>query len=321
MSAPDPLPRLALVALLMTGPALRADHGPGTSGGGLSVPSGETLKAGRFSLEWRTDVTTFRRPSEADLRAKAGDGEIDLLDRSLLHSLTLAYGFGDACQVSATLGTYTPSGGATASLDPETGELVRTANRPQGLTDLWLQGKWAFHRGPVGRIAAFAGLKLPTGRTDARDEAGEPVDLASTPGSGAVDTLLGLGYSTFLTARWTLDAGLTHTWRGTHRDTRLGDRLDAGVGVAYRFTRDLRSFPQASAFLELNHRRLGRLRIDGEAEANSGGRALFASPGLRVGFTPRMALTVAAQLPLSQSLHGAQIETRLKAVAALSVAF
>lgn len=313
--------RLLAAALALAAPALRADHGPGTSGGGLSVPGGEVLKAGRWSLEWRTDLTTFKGLSDGEIAARAGAGEVDLLDRSLLHTLTAAWGFREAFQVSASLGWYTASGGAHAEVDPDTGEVEHAANHPSGPTDLWLQGKWAAYKGPAGRFAVFAGLKLPTGRWDLRDDAGEPVDLAATPGSGAVDGQLGVGYSTYLTPRWTLDAGASHTWHGTKRDTRLGARTDAGVAVACRFTEDVKHTPGASAFLELNWRHLEPMRSGGEAEPNSGGTALFATPGLRIALTPHATLTLAAALPLRQDLRGVQVETRLKASAALAWVF
>jgi len=50
---------LALGAALATTTTARADHGPGTSGGGASTQSGETLKPGKFSVELRTDYTEF----------------------------------------------------------------------------------------------------------------------------------------------------------------------------------------------------------------------------------------------------------------------
>ncbi len=312
--------RLALLCLAPL--ALRADHGPGTSGGGLSVQSGEVLHQGVFSLDWRSDYTAFKTLTDAGIAAKAGPGgDIDLLGHSLLHTLSLGYGLSDSVQLSASFGYYQPSGGATADVDPNTGAVTRVANDPAGLTDLWVNGKWAFYRGPAGRFAAFAGVKLPTGKKDVTDAAGDPVDYASTPGSGATDWQAGFGYSTYLTARLTLDASASHTFRGTYHDYRLGDRTDAGVALAWRFTPDIRSFPQAGAFLELNYRDLGRIENQGVQDENSGGTALFASPGLRFAPSPRMAFTLAVQLPLSQSPHGAQVETRFKAVAALSFSF
>ena len=51
------------------------DHGPGTSGGGASTQSAETLKRGQFSLETRVEFTEFYHPRSTRLSAapKAAD--------------------------------------------------------------------------------------------------------------------------------------------------------------------------------------------------------------------------------------------------------
>ncbi|HJU82955.1 MAG TPA: hypothetical protein VJ600_01980 [Holophagaceae bacterium] len=314
--------RVLLPLLGLSAVGLRADHGPGTSGGGLSVMSGEVLRPGAFSLDWRSDYTAFRSLDDAGIAAKAADaGGIDLLDHSWLHSVSLGVGLTETVQLSATVGWYAPSGGATASVDPATGAVTRVANDPRGLTDLWINAKWAVYKGPAGRLALTGGVKLPTGKKDVRDASGDPVDFASTPGSGATDFQAGLGYSTFLTAHLTLDASVARTFRGTYRGYRLGDRTDAGAALAWRLTDSIRSYPQGSLFLELNYRDLDRVRDQGVTDGNSGGRALFTSPGFRLAFSPRSALTLAGQLPLRQSPNGAQTETRFKAVVALSFSF
>ena len=44
--------------------AARGDHGPGTSGGGAATQSGETLKPGKFAIEFREDCTEFENLSD-----------------------------------------------------------------------------------------------------------------------------------------------------------------------------------------------------------------------------------------------------------------
>ena len=310
-----------LIALLVGG-SLMADHGPGTSGGSLSVQSGEVMKRGDWAFELRSDYTAFKVPGDAEIIAKATSaGAIDVLDHSLLHNASLTFGLAENLQLSASFGYYSASGGGTVSYDPDNNGLSRSTNEPKGLTDLWISGKWAFYKGPAGRFALYGGVKIPTGKKDVRDSNGDPVDFASTPGSGATDFMAGLGYSTYLTSQLTLDASASHTLRGTYHDSRLGGRLDAGVALGWRFTEDIRTFPQSAVFLELNYRINGKVRVQGERDDNSGGSAVFLSPGLRFGLSPRASLSVAVQLPLSQTPNGAQIETKLKVVASLSLSF
>ena len=57
-------------------PTALANHGPGTSGGGTSTLSGETLKKGGFDLSLRTDVTwyeTFTLSEAADHAVQSGE--------------------------------------------------------------------------------------------------------------------------------------------------------------------------------------------------------------------------------------------------------
>jgi hypothetical protein len=153
------------------------------------------------------------------------------------------------------------------------------------------------------------------------DSNGNPVDYSSTPGSGATDFMAGFGYSTYLTSQFTLDASASHTVRGTYSGYRLGGRTEAGVAFAWRFKNDIRAFPNGALFVEANYRDIGKVQVRGEQDGNSGGTAFFLSPGFRIAFNPRASLSMAAQLPLSQSPNGAQIETKLKAVASLSLSF
>jgi len=70
--------------------------------------------------------------------------------------------------------------------------------------------------------------------------------------------MLGLAYPRFLTSRVTLDACDQYTLRTERDGFKLGDRIDAGVALAYRFTEDIQRFPQVSAFAEANLHHLFR---------------------------------------------------------------
>ena len=104
-------------------------------------------------------------------------------------------------------------------------------------------------------------------------------------------------------------------------DFRLGDRIDAGVAVAYRFTEDIKQFPQLGVFAEANMRHLFKSEDHGVSDSNTGGTALFLTPGMRVGFTPHFSFTVSAPLPVVQDLNGLQLKTRYKINAALTLSF
>lgn len=144
-----PLPRLSLSAIAALGLALaagniaRADHGPGTSGGGASTQSGETLKPGKFAVELREDYTEFEHLSRTEIEAKAvRAGGFDYLDRSFLRTAGISYGVVENFPVGLTLGYYHAVNSGEAEFDPGTGKTELLHFDPDGLTDLWLSGKY-----------------------------------------------------------------------------------------------------------------------------------------------------------------------------------
>ena len=235
--------------------------------------------------------------------------------------MSIAYGLAENFQAAVTIGYYQAVRAREAEFDPGTGNTDVNTFNPDGLTDLWLTGKYRFYRGPLGSFAAFGGVKFPTGRFDVKNSAGDRVEPSATAGSGSYDGMLGMAYSRFLTPRLTLDTSAQYTFRSEADDFRLGDRIDAGVAVAYRFTEDIKQFPQLGVFAEANMRHLFKSEDHGVSDPNTGGTALFLTPGMRVGFTPHFSFTVSAPWPVVQALNGLQLKTRYKINAALTLSF
>jgi hypothetical protein len=314
------LPTLIATTTLVTGLA-RANHGPGTSGGGTSTPSGETLRPGTFELSLRADATFFESFSRAEAEAHAIEsGEFDALDRSLLTTLGFSYGLVDDFQLGVQAGWYHGTNFVSAEADGGGGAESATAD-PEGITDMWITSKWRMMHGPSGHLALIGGIKLPTGRDDVKLSNGEELEPSSQPGTGAFDAQLGLGYSRYLTPRWTLDAGATYTLRGEHDDFQVGDRIDAGIAAAYRLTESVKQFPNWSLSGELLAVWLDQDEEAGTSNENSGGAALFFAPGVRSRLDEHVALSISAALPIAQDWNGDQVETTGKLAAVLSVSF
>lgn len=313
---------VALGAALATATTAHADHGPGTSGGGSSTQSGETLKPGKFAVELRTDYTEFENLSSSRIEAKAAEaGGFDLLDRSFLSTIGVSYGVVENFQVGLTIGYYKAVKAREAEFDSGSGDTEIVTFDPDGVTDLWLTGKYRFYRGPLGSFAVLGGVKFPTGKFDVKNSEGERVEPSATAGSGSYDGMLGLAYSRFLTSRLTFDASAQYTLRTEADDFKLGDRIDAGAALAYRFTEDIQKFPQVSAFAEANVRHLFKSEEDGERDPNTGGTVLFLTPGVRVAFTKNLSFTVSSPLPAVQDLNGTQLKTSYKVNGGLTLSF
>lgn len=296
------------------------NHGPGTSGGGSATISGETLRAGRWVLELRSDWTRFEHVSRADAEAKAiANGEFDAIERSWVEQLALSYGLTDDVQLGAQSGYYAGKGFIDAEADGSGGADSATAD-PRGFTDTWLSVKCRVMRGAAGHLALVAGLKLPTGTDDEKLSNGETLEPSSQPGSGSVDGQVGLAYSRFLTPRATLDASGLYTVRTAHAGFEVGDRADLGLTLAYRLTEDVRAPNNWSVFTELDGVWLGKDEEGGVANGNSGGETVYLTLGVRDRINEHLAVTLAPGFPVLQDLNGGQVETRWRCGLALSCA-
>jgi hypothetical protein len=298
-----------------------ANHGPGTSGGGSSTLSGETLRKHGFELSLRTDLTDYEDISREEAEAHAiQSGEFDAIERILVESLSVAYGVTDDFQVEAQIGYYWGSDFIDAEEDGMGGAESATAD-PEGLTDLWLSGKLRVMRGANGHLALIGGVKLPTGEDGEQLSNGEELEPSSQPGTGAVDYELGAAYSRFLTSRLTLDASGVYVFRGEHDDFEVGDRFDVGLALAWRLTESVQAFPNYSLSGELLGTWLGKDEEGGAENDNSGGETVYLAPGVRARFTEGLALTLAPALPIHQDLNGDQVEADLKAGLTLTLTF
>jgi hypothetical protein len=315
------LPALALAVLSFVPLPLRANHGPGTSGGGSSTASGETLKQGTFDLSLREDYAQFQNIGEAGAERRALDsGGFDALRSAFIVTGGIACGITDDFQVSASIGYYW--GDHFIDAESEDGVTAESASAdPEGLTDLALTLKYRVYRGPWGNLAAIGGVIAPTGRNNVRLTSAELLEASSQPGTGAWAYQMGVAYSRFLTPRLTADASGIYTLRTPNDDFEVGDRLDLGVALAYRLTESIKTFPNWSVFVEANAVWLGKDKDSGEINPNSGGWTVYLTPGARVRFNPHVALTVAPSFPVVQELNGEQIEAEFKLAATLSVSF
>jgi hypothetical protein len=298
-----------------------ANHGPGASGGGSATISGETLLPGRFELSLREDYAQFEHfsKSAAENRARRG-GDFDALDRGFITSAELAYGVTEDMQIGASLGYFIGHDFRGADLQ-EDGSVETSTTNPDGLTDLVLTGKYRLTRGRPGNLAVIVGVVIPTGRSTAELKNGEQLAPTDQPGTGRWGLPVGFGYSRFLTSHLTLDASVLYTFRFERDDVKVGDRLDAGLALAYRLTESVKSFPQYSVFAELNDVYLFNDRDHGENDPNSGSNTVYITPGLRVRFSPAASLTVAPSFPVIEDLNGDQGKVDFKLAITLALSF
>jgi len=199
---------------------------------------------------------------------------------------------------------------ATIPRGPRAGERVERG--PAGIGDARLFGRytvWARNRaGQTQRLAPLAGVELPTGEDDARDELGRlprPLQL----GSGSWDPFAGLVF-TWQTLQWQVDVSPVYQVNTEANDFEFGDEARLDVASKYRLWVNERS-GGAPGFLygnlETNLIRQGKNERQGQDDPNSGGTTWLVAPGLQY-ITQRVVVEAAVQIPAAQDVNGTGLE-------------
>jgi hypothetical protein len=307
--------KIILVCTLFTFALIRnieANHGPGSAGGPVSTIPALTLRSGSFSFSFNTSLTDLEKVSKSSLLSKGLiEGSFDASDRTILHTFGASYGVTDDFTLGLSLGYFETINFRESELEIEDGEAeveILKAN-PDGITDMWLTGKYRFFRGPQGHYSFLFGVKFPTGRDDRRNNEGEKIEAVEQPGSGSFDFATGIAYSRWLTKDWMLHTSIKYTFKTEgSRDYEIGDRFDWGVSTTYQVT-PKNKFPNFQTVGEINLRQLFRDEEDDRTLRNSGGTTVFISPGFNVGITKNLGINTSFSIPVYQKTLGKQQET------------
>ncbi len=158
-----------------------------------------------------------------------------------------------------------------------------------------------------------AGIKLPTGVTDIKNDEGEEAEVTLQPGSGSVDYLIGATYFRNLASvpvlsgtkyselPLVLNVSYKINSKGTD-DYKFGNALSIHLSTAYRFIERL------SLLLQVNARFQNKADVGttGEPKENTGNQLLFLSPGLKIHILDNLSLSSFIQIPLFQHYNGIQ---------------
>ncbi len=288
---------LSLLLVTMTSSALAA---PITFNTALPVAKEEFLFRQQFIVMQSGDD-----PSEAKR------------DRSeTISATTLAYGISNRLALFGVL----PYRDIDLSMNMGAGKINRSN---VGLGDVSTFARYIFQQknqaGRTLRLAAFAGLKAPTGDDTASDSLGTlppPLQL----GSGSWDVFGGM-VVTRQTLDYQLDAQLSYRINNEANNFEAGDvlRLDASLQKRI-WPRELGSgIPGfAYAVLEVNVINQSKNIINGVNDANSGGTKVLLAPGLQY-VTRRWIAETVVQFPVMQNLNGNALE--LNTIARAGVRF
>ncbi|HJW02906.1 MAG TPA: hypothetical protein VJ548_06460 [Azospira sp.] len=239
------------------------------------------------------------------------------INRNLITSLD--YTFNDRWGMSVALPVVSrqhdhiadPTGEAT----PESWNFSRSGDvRVLGRYRLNGDEQHAEHSAPYG---LQFGIKLPTGDYKLANGAGSVAERALQPGTGSTDLIVGAYYThrpTMSGPSW-FAQGLLQSAVATQDQYRPGDQASFSVGVSY---------PQTEAFsLLFQVNGLVKQRDTGaNAEPTlSGGRYLFASPGVSYGLTRDTQIYAFLQAPLYRHVNGIQLTADWSVVSGISLRF
>ncbi len=282
--------RVALIIILYSLSLATATAAPITFNTALPVGKGEFVNREQLVL-----TRAGKDPSGAGREVEA-TALVSVLAYGIEGNLTL---FGILPYVDKELRFPGPGAGS-----------VKRSSRGIGDSSIFL--RYTFHRndrqGSTFRVAAFGGIKIPTGNHSQRDSLGPlPVPLQS--GTGSWDGFGGI-VTTYQALSFQVDAQLSYTIKTQANKYQAGDETRLDGSFQYRlFPRELQSGVPAYVYgvLETNFIHQDKSTFLGQADPNSGGMTIFLAPGIQY-VTRRYILEAAVQIPVVQSLNGNALE-------------
>lgn len=160
-------------------------------------------------------------------------------------------------------------------------------------------------------------IKLPTGRIDVRSRDGVVAERSLQPGSGTTDLSVGAFYHQKLPQQST--AWFAQTQLSQALNSRAGFKPGAqwGVDVGYTYHGSTR----LSALLQLNLLLKARDRGAAAEPEDTGGSAIYVSPGISYALGKTLQLYGFVQLPVYQYVNGVQLTAAAALVGGISKRF
>jgi hypothetical protein len=224
----------------------------------------------------------------------------------------------------------TTSGELDLATDP-VGLDTAGAGKASGIGDVALMGRYTFLKqenpDTTNVMAGLFGIKLATGKTDARTADGAGfLDSHIQPGTGSTDYLLGISYIHSLT-RFSVSANLLGTITSAGK---VGDiKHEFGNALNYDVTGKYRVYPEAFSpakpqyfvALGINGELREREKMDGDTMPDSGGNTTYLSPGVQLVLAPHWVIEATYQWAVLHNLYGTQMGETYKAIGGVSYLF
>ena len=193
-----------------------------------------------------------------------------------------------------------------------------------GISDVTLNFKYALWQrdalNKTTRLAAFAGVKFPTGSTDERGDSGKLLPASLQLGTGSWDFPFGLSF-TRSTGRFGLNADVFYRVKTKHEvSSEARSRSIGTISFGNQFNYDLalgyRLYPAqyetyrekvVNLYLEINGQVNGKNEVEKKTDQTSGGHTIFLSPGLQWVPLQNLLVEASVQLPVFEDFNGTQL--------------
>jgi hypothetical protein len=170
---------------------------------------------------------------------------------------------------------------------------------------------------PLDAYGLNFGAKLPTGSFKLRNSEGDLAERTLQPGTGTTDALLGGYFHRALPMKnlsWFAQS-LLQKPLNARAEFRPGARLSFDTGLRYEISEAAALMLQANLLLR------GRDRGSESEPEDSGGKAIFLSPGASYTVSRDVQMYGFLQLPVYQYVNGVQITAKTAAVIGVSTRF
>ncbi len=279
----------------------------------LTIPA-DTLPRGKFALGYALNYQDYDSFSfnyfRGILNKKAHSHSIDAL---LTQSVNLSYGLTDDLSLIANFPFQSYFGlGSTAD-----GFRINDGNSI-GIGDFSFFAKYKFLKKEKLSAAFIAGIKVPTGNTNQKNEFGFLLSPDLQPGSGSWDPILGLSVSKKFDHLVLHSNILYKLSTGGKQDTTIGDSVNFNLGLSKKilkgkiFNKQIlpsQIFGQNlswNIFAEANGIWREKVEANGVKDPNHGGLVILLTPGFKLGINDRVYNTVFMSFPVFQELNGIQ---------------
>ena len=210
--------------------------GPGIAGPIITFPA-RTLPKGRFFAGVGLKYTNFNTFSAAQVQSLVNRRETTgQIAHSLAPSINFGYGITDDLDIYLTL----PYQFKYGLVETDAGERTGFGDSI-GLGDLLVLCQYRFLKLERHKLYAslLAGINIPTGFRNVRNNEGDFFGNDDQPGSGTFDPLVGLALSKDLGAGLSLDSNFLYRFslKGP-RDNTIGDTLNYNFAISYLVQHD-----------------------------------------------------------------------------------